>query len=187
MERTSPNPNHVAQLLPIARNISQSNLDDLPSPSNFMEPENIDNLVGRVSTNTELGFKNAAAGYRKLAALIAISLIIYLFIPGVNVAVIAKVALIATAVALFITLALGANYFKQEENQVSTKEKAKIVFFECLKTLIAPAICIYDLYQERQRRRADEVDFRVLGTAPVEDQRQPLLHGLNGQPLPAQE
>lgn len=161
--------------LPIAGHLSPSNLSEVPSPSNFMEPEDIDHLVGRVSTNTELGFKNAAAGYRKLTAIIAVALFICLFIPGVNVAIIAKAALIAAAVALFITLALGANYFKQEEDQVSAREKVKIVFFECLKTLIAPVVCIYDLYKERQRRLAENVDFRVLGTALDEQEPDQLL------------
>jgi hypothetical protein len=155
--------------------ISPSNLSDVPSPSNFQESEELDNLVGRVSTNTEFGFKNAAAGYRKLTAIIAVALFICLFIPGVNVAVIAKAALIAAAVALFITLALGANYFKQEEDQVYAREKANIVFFECLKTLIAPLVCIYDLYKERQRRLTENVDFRIFGTAPIDEEEHAVL------------
>jgi hypothetical protein len=182
------NPLNPRTQIPVAEAMSPSNRvddDGMPSPRPFNDNE-ANGLFGRVSTHTETVFKTGAASYRKLAAIIAVVLFICLLIPGLNIALIAKVTLIFTAIILFITFILGCNYFKREAPEVSGMTKAQIIFFECVKTLFAPFVSVYDLYKERQLRKIDNAEFRILGSQAAPS-KQPRLYGLNGQPLPPQE
>jgi hypothetical protein len=131
--------NSIAEYRPLRNPVSPTSVDI----SNFsiIQTEPTEKPIDR-----ELWYHIKSHILRICTTLLAITFVVCLFIPGVNIAVLTHVALLLAGATLLAILANGVFYFIDEKIQVPGKQKAQTIFFESLKSLIAPLGLLYDRY-----------------------------------------
>lgn len=142
-------------VLSIAHSLSGSNLDQQEDVQSLDDREIISIAPNR--------FDIVSAKIRKTTTIFLVICLICAFIPGVNLAFLAKFIIAVTAFLLFAAIANAVDRCKYES--LPAKEKATLIFKEAVKFMIAPISLIYDSYKFRKRNI--ELNNRVLGSESI--------------------